>query len=664
MGIEHMGDNSGAEFLQQKYQLNKDPGVVITAKRHEKRTGESVDQGDFSTRIQNYLDRLHGVINPPKLLEGHDNFDRQERNVTLLKHGLHRDFVTKPETIPESYYDAIKRKHKEEGHGDIEIPPVNRQELAQTIVEDQKRSLDLWIDYLVSDDAKYPDWLKYFAFRSVLGMGNYDKNRGVFNERTRGGRTTAPFPELNREALAIVLDDLEKKYPNDQLKPGNRTNFEFTSRFDISGDAKQKYLKALDNKNFSQLYGLAIEEFKPIGEELLKITEGRWVKYPSGSDPKQLVSSIANYGTGWCLRGEAVARRYLVNDKNDLHVYYSNDQAGDAVVPRVVMVINQNGSITEVRGVATQEHLDAHIGDVVDTKLSEPEFEQEGKMYKKRSVDMRTLTAIDHKIKTGQNLSGEDLTFLYEIDAPIEGFGYNRDPRIDAIRSQRIPDEDMPVVFGCEIQQIARNPSEIRPDTKAYVGPLQADVFELLSKYGIDHIYTKFPEVKIRIEELEIERKTKAELKQKLDGNDIKWRKSDGSYAETMIDNPDFPNEINKQSLTLVTLKVSDLGFDKGTPTTDQIYDKAKELGLELCPPEVGPEYRIAYKNQKVGEWCYIAMKQISGSYGGPGVFGLGRRGDELWLYDGWARPAREWALVNRFVFSLRKPSEPQVPQI
>ena len=129
-------------------------------------------------------------------------------------------------------------------------------------------------------------------------MGNYDKNRGVFNERTRGGRTTAPFPELNREALAIVLDDLEKKYPNDQLKPGNRTNFEFTSRFDISGDAKQKYLKALDNKNFSQLYGLAIEEFKPIGEELLKITEGRWVKYPSGSDPKQLVSSIANYGTG------------------------------------------------------------------------------------------------------------------------------------------------------------------------------------------------------------------------------------------------------------------------------------------------------------------------------------------------------------------------------
>lgn len=658
-----MPENTGTEFLQQKYKLNTDSGVVATARRQEQRTGERIDQGDFNTRIQNYLGRLNTIINPPQL-EGHDSFDRKARNLSMIKDSLYRGFVTKSEDIPESYYDSIKLRHREEGHGDIEIPQQYRSELAQNIIQDQKRSLDLWVDYLSSDDAKYPDWLKYFAFRSVLGMGNFDKNRGVFNERTKRGRTIASFPELNREALAIVLGDLEKKYPSEKAPAGSRADFEFTGRYDIAPEAKQKYLQALENKNFAQLYGLAIEEFKPIAEDLLKITDGKWIKYPKGSDPKKLVSGIAAYGTGWCLRGEAMAGRYLVRDKNDLYVYYSKDKEGNPNVPRVVMVINPGGNITEVRGVASQEHLDSYIGDVVDAKLSEPEFEQEGKAYKKRSVDMKALTEVEKKVKTRQELTGEDLVFLYEIDSPIEGFGYNRDPRIEELRSQRNPQEDMPIIFSCERSQIATRIEDVRPDTKAYVGPLQAEVFDLLSKYNIDHIYTKFPESKIRKENLKIKAKTKEELKQKLDENGIKWRKEDGSYAGSMIDNPDpkkFPNEIKEQDLTLVTLKVSDLGFDN-IATTDQIYAKAQELGLELCPPEVGPEYRIAYKNQPMGESRYMAMDQISDSDGRPLVFRLGRGGDGAGLDGRWAMPVNEWFLDDELVFCLRK-SEPQNPQ-
>ena len=315
--------NAGTEFLQEKYQLNADPGVKSAAKHHEQCTGEVVDQGNFGVRIENYLNRLNALVNPPEL-EGDGHFDRKERNLTMIKNALHRNFVTTLDTIPESYYDSVKRRHREEGHGDIEIPGDQRLELAQAIIKDQQGSLDAWVDYLASNDAKYPDWLKYFAFRSVLGMGNYDKSKGVFNERTKGGRTVALFPELNREALAIVLGDLEKKYPDEKAKADKtRTDLEFISRFDISQDSKQKYLKALENKNFSQLYGLAIEEFKPIAEELLKITKGKWVKYPRMSDPKQLVDSLSNYGTGWCIRGEAMAERYLVRDKNDLYVFYS-----------------------------------------------------------------------------------------------------------------------------------------------------------------------------------------------------------------------------------------------------------------------------------------------------------------------------------------------------
>jgi len=693
-------NNTGPEFLQQKYQLNKDPGVIVTAK-HRERRGEKVDQGDFSTRIQNYLDRLNTIIDPPRL-EGHARLGRKTgaldgtlskkaRNLSMIKKALYKNFVTTPEDIPESYYDSIKRKHREEGHGDIEIPEDYRQELTQTIIEDQKRSLDLWVDYLTSDDAKYHNWLKYFAFRSVLRMGNYDKSKGVFNERTKGKKTTATFPELNREALAIVLGDIEKKYSGEKAKlDDSRTDFEFTSRYDISADVKQKYLKALENKNFKDLYALAIEEFKPIAEELLKITEGKWVKYPRGSDPKQLVSTISNYGTGWCLRGEAMASRYLVRDQYDLYVYYSKDQEGNPVVPRLVMVVNKRGDIAEFRGVATQENHDDYIGDVVDAKLSEPEFEEKGRIFKKKSADMKTLTAIDNKVKTGQELSAQDLVFLYEIDSSIEGFGYEKDPRIVELRSKRNPEEDMLVVFGCDKSQIARSIRDIRSDTKAYVGPLETGIFDVLSKYNIEHVYTSFPEGRIQIESLEIGgkdfQKSIHEIQGKLNRKDhLTWQKAKeilekeiaglnpeavqflsqlaerqiniSRFALDMLENPDFTTLKEKQQITIVRLKVKDLDLN-GYPTTNQVYSRAAEFGLDLCLPEVGIYQRLKDINQSLGDPYYIGMKQIADSRSGPRVFGLGRREGVLWLLDRWAEPDDGWDPGSEFVFSLRKKTQ------
>lgn len=62
---------------------------------------------------------------------------------------------------------------------------------------------------------------------------------------------------------------------------------------------------------------------------------------------------------------------------------------------------------------------------------------------------MKHVTKIENKIKEKQELTAGDLIFLYEIDSPIEGFGYEKYPRIQELRSQRNPEEDMPVVFGC-----------------------------------------------------------------------------------------------------------------------------------------------------------------------------------------------------------------------
>ncbi|OGH22292.1 MAG: hypothetical protein A3F31_02655 [Candidatus Levybacteria bacterium RIFCSPHIGHO2_12_FULL_38_12] len=643
-----MAENTGAEFLQQKYQLNTDPGVKASARRFEQRTWEVIPQSSYVLRIQNYLDRLNNIIHPPKLVGKEDAESRGERNLSMLKHGLHNRFVIKPEEVPEAYFDSIKRKHREEGHGDIEIPDDYRKELTETLIKDQERSLDNWADYLASDDAKYPDWLKYFAFRSVLRMGRYDKQKSSFTERTGG--TVSPFADLNREALAIVLGDLEKKYPNENARsdPG-QSDLQFTRRFDISEEAKQKYRQALENKNFAKLYALAIEEFKPISEYLLRVTEGKWVKYPKGSDHRKLVDSIAPYGTGWCIRGEQMAQRYLVRDQYDLHVYYSNDANGNPVVPRVVMVIDRGSTIAEVRGVEKEENLDAYIGDVVETKLSEPEFEQQGRLWKKKSTDMRALTSVDRKTKTGVSLDATDLVFLYEINSPIEGFGYQKDPRIAEIRSQRSVDEDMPIVLGCEKAQIAKSVKEINPQTRGYIGPLEPGIFDILTRYNIDQVYTSFPEEKIRIEDLAIGGRPKEQLQEDLKERNIQT----SSYVDDMIKSRDFTTLSNPETIKTAKLKVQDLGLD-GSSTTDQIYAKANELGLDLCLPEVAVYQRLKDTNQPLGEWYFMAMKQIAGR--NPPVFYLGRNEDGgACLYDYFTLPDDRWSPDDEFVFSLRK---------
>ena len=57
------------------------------------------------------------------------------------------------------------------------------------------------------------------------------------------------------------------------------------------------------------------------------------------------------------------------------------------------------------------------------------------------------------------------------------------------------------------------------------------------------------------------------------------------------------------------------LGFPNGA-TLKEIYAKAKDLGLELCPAEVGPLLRLNYPDQPNGEYLRIAMETINDSDG------------------------------------------------
>lgn len=646
--------NLGAEFLQKKYRLNTDPNVVSAAEHRKQRAGELLPQHDYPSRIQNYLDMLNKFISP-KTPKGEIDTVRKQENLERLKRPLYDQIIIKPKEIPESYFQSILKRQEEEGRPIEEIPEETKKNLIDVLIKDQRDSLDIWINYLASPDAKYPDWFKYHALRSVLVMGRYDKGKNKFIERSKTGKSVSQFPELIRDALSFVSDALTKK------QEGSLGNLKYG--YGIKPEEKAEFEKLLKegDPNFARLYAWAIDKITPISEELLQQTKGQWVKYPQGSDPKAVVEALAKYGTGWCIRGEGTASEYL--ESSDLEIYYSLDENNKPKVPRIVIVTRQ-GRIDEVRGVAKEEHWDSYIADIVEQKLAKL---PDGEKFKKRVADMQKMTAIHRKsfsvdrksgVKTYLNtsLTKEELAFLYEIDSKIEGFGYQvPDPRITEVRGRRNPEEDMLVIFNCEKSQIAANPSEINENTKAYIGSLLhhdsngkiIPIFKLFKKYHIEQVYTSFPEGKITFEDLEIGGKSAKELKK-----EIKEEMNISDYADNMLENEAFTTLKSSQTLHTVRLRVQDLGFSENeTPTTDQLYQRAKDLGLNLCPAETGPHKRLKDKNQPFDDWYRIAMKPIAGRDGLPSVFWLARIDDSLWLDGLLARPADRWNPKNEFVF-------------
>ena len=608
-------------FLKKKYNLHNTPEVKAAARRTEIREGEKVSQNP-NEQMQNYLDRFKEIID-------RKNPADREQGMEALKRVLYRNFVTKEDEIPEGYYQNQARIAREQGHGDIEISDEQKKQLAEVVIADQRSSLDLWTDYLASKDATYPDWLKYYAFRNVVAMGSYDKEKKQFGSRSK--ETVKPFPDLNREALAYVLDAIEKK-----------TNKEHVDLDHLEGEQRQNFEKLLAGESFPKLYAWAIDKLTPASQEQLMVTKGEWKKYEQGEDHMGLVKSLQGHGTGWCTAGESTAKSQLEN--GDFHVYYSQDAEGHSSVPRAAIRM-QGDQIAEVRGIAEQQNLDAYIAPVVEEKMKE--F-PDGKSYEKKSQDMKMLTIVENKSKLGQKLNKEELVFIYEINGEIQGFGYERDPRINEVRELRNPIEDAPVVFECSPDQIATSIADITENTKAYIGPLEKGIFANLPS-TVEHVYTKFPEG--RIVQKEIKLGTGPKTADEFEAAMVAKGYQVSSWSKDMMKQSAFKVSPEQKDTDLVFVSVESLGFPDGAEYQD-IQKRAVELALELAPAEVGPQLRLQYDDQPNGEWLRVGMEAITDSVGDRSVFRVVCRvGGKAWLGNDGGFPGDLWRANYRFVF-------------
>lgn len=90
-------------------------------------------------------------------------------------------------------------------------------------------------------------------------------------------------------------------------------------------------------------------------------------------------------------------------------------------------------------------------------------------------------------------------------------------------------------------------------------------------------------------------------------------------YSEAMLNNFNNKDIMSSvvEEVNLVILTPRDLGFTTNDPgaTLSEIYKKAELRGLELCPPNVGPQFLLEYPegiwNHNDFEWGYVAMDPV-----------------------------------------------------
>ena len=253
-------DYNGEKFLDKLYQNLYMSDEV----QHTKENSDNRNEA-----IRKYLERLERV---------HKNANTE----------------TKKELLESMYYD--KYVIKEEN--------ISNQYNKETIINGQKKSLKMWLDYLSDETTSYPVWAKYWAFQGMLKMGSYDSVKEVYLKRNK--KTISPFVSANPEIIAKSIEAITKIIKKEQVD--DKLEEEITK-----------------NDSFSKIYALYEKKYKESVVEKSESTDGKWIKYNQGNkeEAKQLSKTLEGKNTGWCTASEYMAIKQICGS-------YSNaPQGGD-----------------------------------------------------------------------------------------------------------------------------------------------------------------------------------------------------------------------------------------------------------------------------------------------------------------------------------------------
>lgn len=378
--------------------------------------------------IRHYLDKMELIhkkaLSNPKYIE-------------VIKNLYYEKYIIKRSDIPHQYYHNYVNRLKDQGYGYITLTNELESQIQDEIIKNQKESLDVWLNFLFSEDSQhYSMWSKFWAFQGMLKIGKYNFETKSFSKRRKDN--ISRFADLNENALKLSLEYIER----------------YIKKKEIDDDGLKRIIKS---GSFECVYGYIIELLNS------KVNEGVWVKYPKNSDPIPLVKSLRGYNIDWCTLGTKSASDHI--KLGDFHIFYTKDLEGKYKVPRVAIRMVDN-EIAEIRGIGEGQSVEPELEKIVEAKLNE--FANKD-IYYKKVKDMEYLTHIYMLYQEGKKLSAYNLRFLYEIDCTIDGFGYDKDPRIKEIIDSRNIRQDLATIFNCSINKIAMDEEELYSNPKEII---------------------------------------------------------------------------------------------------------------------------------------------------------------------------------------------------
>lgn len=169
-------ENPGIRFLHQK-DSNLQTSTSVEHEQIRKKLLHEKTSQKPTDKISDWLE----VIEKTHLSHPDD-----PRVLERIKNYYHKEYVIDPENIPESVFMLEPRIARQDGRGNIEITDSYKEAKRNQIINDQRHSLDRWVNYLSSPDSKdMPIWAKYWAFKSMLKMGKFEKQQNEDTEEEK-----------------------------------------------------------------------------------------------------------------------------------------------------------------------------------------------------------------------------------------------------------------------------------------------------------------------------------------------------------------------------------------------------------------------------------------------------------------------------------------------
>ena len=418
--------------FESKYKDIVESSFNKASQNKEKLPGKNNERRNFA-----YLSRLDRIIKK--------HGDKAEQKIWEASA---ENLVMDYEDIPDAYWKQQEQILRDNGQG-RELSEYEKEILAEDLIDKQRQSITSWANYLGDKNCPYPLWFKVYAFDGISKMSN-TLNLDDADYNRRDNTTALSFPKLNAEILAKVYRNINEFYGVDKEN--------WLSKH--SDD--EKLVSLVKSANFPKLYAKELLDTKVILKtpERAEDVHGDWFEYKLGDEEE--IADLAE-GTRWCVVDPNVAHNYLtygqfinpgednnyddddwedddqteypeakfiifrLEDPNSPGVYASNGSASIRLDP--------DGMVAEVSGLGEGQAIeDALVPTVKKKTLSLPG----GEKYLQKFDDKQTLIRLDKKMKKGQDLTKEELSFLYELDRPIATLDtYNRrDPRIPELKEK------------------------------------------------------------------------------------------------------------------------------------------------------------------------------------------------------------------------------------